>query len=161
MFHVFDTSSQFELLVIIICKLWADPWIFRGGCRPAATSKMERFVIIVNGLAATSKMERFVIIVNGLAVNCYHKAIHLRCCSSPRSDSDSNIFMNSTFNKRHPTSSCVRCNCIFAAFLQFLYVFLDLLFLCLSICSLNKLDQNSYSEDFGKPWLFFVAHVKL
>ena len=111
--------------------------------------------------AATSKMERFVIIVNGLAVNCYHKAIHLRCCSSPRSDSDSNIFMNSTFNKRHPTSSCVRCNCIFAAFLQFLYVFLDLLFLCLSICSLNKLDQNSYSEDFGKPWLFFVAHVKL
>ena len=96
-----------------------------------------------------------------LAVNCYHKAIHLRCCSSPRSDSDSNIFMNSTFNKRHPTSSCVRCNCIFAAFLQFLYVFLDLLFLCLSICSLNKLDQNSYSEDFGKPWLFFVAHVKL
>ena len=31
----------------------------RGRCRTAATSKMERFVIIVNGL------ERFVIIVNG------------------------------------------------------------------------------------------------
>ena len=37
-----------------------------GGSRAAVTSKMERFVIIVNGsrAAATSKMERFVIIVN-------------------------------------------------------------------------------------------------
>ena len=34
----------------------------RNGSRTAATSKMERFVIIVNGL---SKMKRFVIIVNG------------------------------------------------------------------------------------------------
>ena len=34
----------------------------RSGSRTAATSKMERFVIIVNGL---SKMKRFVIIVNG------------------------------------------------------------------------------------------------
>ena len=49
---------------------------------------MERFVIIVNGLAATSKMERFVIIVNGLAVNYYDKALHLGCCSRPRSASD-------------------------------------------------------------------------
>ena len=40
----------------------------RGGSRTAATSKMERFVIIVNG-----------------AVNYYHKALHLGCCSSPRS----------------------------------------------------------------------------
>ena len=43
------------------------------------------------GLPATSKMERFVIIVNGFqlpAVNCYHKALHLGCCSSPRSASD-------------------------------------------------------------------------
>ena len=38
-----------------------------------------------SGAAATSKMERFVIIVNGLAVNYYHKALHLGCCSSPRS----------------------------------------------------------------------------
>ena len=35
----------------------------RGGSRTVATSKMERFVVIVNGL--TSKMEHFVI-VNGL-----------------------------------------------------------------------------------------------
>ena len=35
--------------------------------------------------AATSKMERFVIIVNG--VNYYHKTLHLGCCISPRSDS--------------------------------------------------------------------------
>ena len=34
-------------------------WISRGGSRTAATSKMERFVIIVNG------WKRFVIIVNG------------------------------------------------------------------------------------------------
>ena len=41
--------------------------INRGGSRTAATSKMERFVIIVN---------------------YYHKALHLGCCSSPRSASD-------------------------------------------------------------------------
>ena len=39
----------------------------RGGSRTAATSKMERFVIIVNGY--------------------YHKVLHLGCCSSPRSTS--------------------------------------------------------------------------
>ena len=38
---------------------------FRGGSRTAATSKNERFVII----------------------NYYHKALHLGCCSSPRSAS--------------------------------------------------------------------------
>ena len=42
----------------------------RGGSRTAATSKMERFMI----------ME---------AVNYYHKALHLGCCSSPRSASAS------------------------------------------------------------------------
>ena len=50
---------------------WRNFMIFRGGSRAAATSKMERFVIIVNGLA-----------------NSYHKALHLGCCSSPRSASD-------------------------------------------------------------------------
>ena len=35
--------------------------------------------------AATSKMERFEITVNGFAVNYHHKALHLACCSSPRS----------------------------------------------------------------------------
>ena len=38
---------------------------------------------------ATSKMERCVIIVRLPAVNYYHKALHLGCCSSPRSASDS------------------------------------------------------------------------
>ena len=46
----------------------------RGGSRTAATSKMERFVIIVNGW----KLE---------AVNYYHKVLHLGYCSSPRSAS--------------------------------------------------------------------------
>ena len=32
---------------------------------------------------------------------------------------------------------------------------------CLSIRSLNRLGQDSYSEDFGRTWLFFVVHVKL
>ena len=41
--------------------------IYRGGSRTAATSKMELFVIIVNGY--------------------YHKVLHLGCCSSPRSAS--------------------------------------------------------------------------
>ena len=45
------------------------PWYtkFRSGSRAAATSKMECFVIIVN---------------------YYHKALHLGCCSSPRSASE-------------------------------------------------------------------------
>ena len=43
--------------------------MFRDGSRTAATSKMELFVIIVNGLY-------------------YHKELYLECCSSPRSASD-------------------------------------------------------------------------
>ena len=39
----------------------------RGGSRTAVTSNIERFVIIVN---------------------YYHKALHLGCCSSPRSASN-------------------------------------------------------------------------
>ena len=46
----------------------------RGRSRAAATSKIEHFVIIVNGW----KLK---------AVNYYHKALHLGCCSSPRSAS--------------------------------------------------------------------------
>ena len=41
----------------------------RGGSRAAATSKVELFVIIVNGFH-------------------YHKELDLGCCSSPRSASD-------------------------------------------------------------------------
>ena len=51
--------------------------ISRGGSRAAATSKMERFMIIVNGY--------------------FHKALHLECCSSPRSDSDFGV---KTFSAR-------------------------------------------------------------
>ena len=59
------------------------PKATRHGSRTAATSKMERFVIIVN---------------------YYHKALHLGCCSSPRSASGNNqnhyfchIFSRTTF----------------------------------------------------------------
>ena len=45
--------------------------VFRGGSRTTAAPKMERFVIIVNGLQP-------------LTVITYHKALHLGCCSSPR-----------------------------------------------------------------------------
>ena len=41
--------------------------LFRDGSRAAATSKMERFVIIVN------------------VWKHYHKSLYLGCCSSPRS----------------------------------------------------------------------------
>ena len=49
--------------------------IFKGGSKTTATSKTERFVIIVNGFQLP-------------AVNYYHKVLHLGCCSSPRSGSD-------------------------------------------------------------------------
>ena len=48
----------------------------KGGSRATATSKMERFVIKVNFYHKALP-----------AVNYYHKAIHLGCCSSPRSAS--------------------------------------------------------------------------
>ena len=47
----------------------------RGGSRDGAISKMERFGIIVNGFQLS-------------AVTYYHKALHLGCCSSPRSASE-------------------------------------------------------------------------
>ena len=50
----------------------------RGASRTAATSKMERFVIIVNGFQPLTN---------------YYKALNLGCCSSPRSASESrNLF---------------------------------------------------------------------
>ena len=60
--------------------------ILRGGSRTAATSKMGRFVIIVNGW--------LVIIIK--AVNYYHKALHLGCSSSLRSASDSRCSTHSS-----------------------------------------------------------------
>ena len=50
----------------------------RGGSRTAATSKMERFVMIVNGWKPLT-----------IITKSYHKALHLGCCSSPRSASGS------------------------------------------------------------------------
>ena len=41
--------------------------------------------------AATSKMECFVIIVNG----AYYKALHLGCCSGPRSASEQSVSVES------------------------------------------------------------------
>ena len=63
------------------------------------------------------------------------------------------------FINRRPTCSNVRCNCIFARFLQFLYVFFGLLFLCLSICSLNKFCQDSYSESFSLGNLYYFSKL--
>ena len=54
----------------------------RGESRTAATSKMERFMIIVNGFCNIEDVVE--------AVNYYHEALHLGCCSSPRSPSQYN-----------------------------------------------------------------------
>ena len=56
----------------VIHTMMNNKMTYRGGSRAAATSNMECFAIIVNGLA----------------VNYYPKALHLRCCSSPRSASE-------------------------------------------------------------------------
>ena len=60
--------------------------IVRGGSRAAATSKMEHFVI---------------------AVNYYNKALHLRCCSSPRSASDTNSLNVSNKYRDQDTISAI------------------------------------------------------
>ena len=57
---MFPEVIKFTALIVIYFAATS----FKGGSRAAATSKMERFVIIVN---------------------YYHKALHLGCCSSPRS----------------------------------------------------------------------------
>ena len=59
-----------QLLKLQISRLLREG--ARDGSRAAATSKMERFVVIVNGFQP-------------LTVNYYHKALHLGCCSSSRS----------------------------------------------------------------------------
>ena len=65
------TISWIELQMLLGYCLIHITIIIRGDSRAAATSKMECFVIIVNGL-----------------VNYYQKALHLGCCSSHRSTSD-------------------------------------------------------------------------
>ena len=57
----------------------------RGGYRAAATSKMERFVIIVTDW----KLK---------AVNYYHKGLHQGCLSSPRSASDNHLIREQTLH---------------------------------------------------------------
>ena len=54
----------------------------RGGSRTVAISKMKRFLIIVNGWKPLTI----------IAVNYYQKALHLGCCSSPRSAFDNLVF---------------------------------------------------------------------
>ena len=83
--------------------------LFRGGSRTAATSKMEHFVIIANGLA----------------VNYYHKVLHPGCYSSPRSASviDSSQFVkllgthfdNKTNFKNHIGNLCAEANTMLSA----------------------------------------------
>ena len=61
---IWKSSSKLFVVKSIVTQLK----FIRGGSRTAATSKMEPFVTPVN-------------------VNYYHKALHLGCCSSPRSPS--------------------------------------------------------------------------
>ena len=136
---------QFQLLH---AKFWSF-WKFSLNKKAHYTSKK-----LIESFSTQSEL-KMIICIGPCMINFRKCWFHISFTSH------SKIFMNWTFNKRHPTCSCVRCNWTLAAFLQFLYVFLGLLFLCLSICSLNKLGQDSYSNDFGKPWLILVAHVKL
>ena len=62
---IWQTFSVCLIFAIYNGKIWQTREIFRGVSRTAATSKMVRFVIIVNGWK-----------------------FHLGCCSSPRSASD-------------------------------------------------------------------------
>ena len=62
---------------------------FRGGSRTAATSKMERFVILNNGFQPSNIITKGSILdVSSCwmltAVNYYNKALHLGYCSSLR-----------------------------------------------------------------------------
>ena len=60
-------------------------------CEPISRLLTKENLVIARGesrAAATSKMECFVIIVNG-----YHKVLHLGCCSSPRSASDRSKYL--------------------------------------------------------------------
>ena len=61
--------SKYKLFLRLNIEL-KTTLIIRGGSRTAATSRMERFVIIVN---------------------CYYKALHLGCSSNPRSASDNSL----------------------------------------------------------------------
>ena len=68
-----NTSSLIDHILANSTEKILQPRI-RGGSRAAATSNIECFVLIVNGLA----------------VNYYHKALHLGCCNSPGSPSGYN-----------------------------------------------------------------------
>ena len=65
----------------------------RGGSRAAATSKLERFVIIVNGW----KLK---------VVNYYHKALHLGCCSPRSASSYGLILLNSVSRNFNMLNIC-------------------------------------------------------
>ena len=69
--RVWDEQSKNKKSLRKFKKYDCDSSIFRGGSKTAVTSKMARFVIIVNAF-----------------VNYYHKALHLGCCNSLRSASD-------------------------------------------------------------------------
>ena len=65
---------NWEILILLFEK-------YRGKSRTAATSKMEPFVIIVNGALCDNSLRY-------PAAKYYHKALHFGCCSSPRSASE-------------------------------------------------------------------------
>ena len=63
--NTFSSLKEVFFFSIAVQKYGCNSYTTRGGSRAAATSKVECFVI-----------------------NYYHKALHLGCCSSPRSASD-------------------------------------------------------------------------
>ena len=84
--------DQIILITLSLAGCYSDykniKTVIRGGSRTAATSKMERFVIIVNGFQD------------------YHKALHLGCCSSPRSASGNNDNLHQLDQKRKQLIIC-------------------------------------------------------
>ena len=85
--NVDENENSYHTILLCVIAWFRVQYIviFRDGSRTAAASKMERFVIIVNGFQLQ-------------AVNYYHEALHLRCCSSPRSVSDIARLTLSIFN---------------------------------------------------------------
>ena len=84
--------DQIMLITLSLAGCYSDykniKIVIRGGSRTAATPKMERFVTIVNGFQD------------------YDKALHLGCCSSPRSASGNNDNLDQLDQKRKQLIIC-------------------------------------------------------
>ena len=72
-------------------------------------------------------MERFGIIVNGFqlsAVTYYHKALHLGCCSSPRSASEPLFFIEIHVNLSQLVGRFIKCMFRISRFLSHFTLFI-------------------------------------